>query len=89
MKQVGLHHILFSGFHLGFEFLLLKLLSSHNMLLFVLHLLTIFTCYRCIPFRYKDNNGNCDGERKKEVEVLMINSASGPGLLFPKVKFRL
>ncbi|WVZ62446.1 hypothetical protein U9M48_012197 [Paspalum notatum var. saurae] len=34
----------------------------------------------CIPFRYRDVNG----EQKKLVEVLMINSQSGPGLLFPK-----
>uniref|UniRef100_A0A0D9W0J7 Nudix hydrolase domain-containing protein n=1 Tax=Leersia perrieri TaxID=77586 RepID=A0A0D9W0J7_9ORYZ len=34
----------------------------------------------CIPFRYRTSNG----EQKKLVEVLMINSQSGPGLLFPK-----
>ncbi|KMZ68330.1 Nudix hydrolase 13 [Zostera marina] len=32
----------------------------------------------CIPFKYKDSDG------KKTVEVLMISSQSGPGLLFPK-----
>ncbi|KAL6639050.1 hypothetical protein ACP70R_022780 [Stipagrostis hirtigluma subsp. patula] len=39
----------------------------------------------CIPFRYRDNNDeSSDDEQKKLVEVLMINSQSGPGLLFPK-----
>ncbi|KAM0842432.1 hypothetical protein ACQ4PT_058380 [Festuca glaucescens] len=39
----------------------------------------------CIPFRYKDNNDETsDDEQKGIVEVLMINSQSGPGLLFPK-----
>lgn len=32
----------------------------------------------CIPFRYLDS------ESGKVVQVLMINSSSGPGLLFPK-----
>ena len=37
---------------------------------------------RCIPFRYiKDGNS----ESGKVVQVLMISSSSGPGLLFPKV----
>ncbi|TVU40002.1 hypothetical protein EJB05_13447 [Eragrostis curvula] len=48
-------------------------------------LLTIPWLYRCIPFRYKDNSDETsDYEQKKLVEVLMINSQSGPGLLFPK-----
>ncbi|XP_043718787.1 nudix hydrolase 16, mitochondrial-like isoform X1 [Telopea speciosissima] len=34
----------------------------------------------CIPFRWRDSEDNS----KKIVEVLMINSTSGPGLLFPK-----
>ncbi|KAL9239926.1 hypothetical protein vseg_014197 [Gypsophila vaccaria] len=37
----------------------------------------------CIPFRY----GNSDGSNEDiepNIEVLMINSQSGPGLLFPK-----
>jgi len=34
----------------------------------------------CIPFRYR----HIKDEQKKLVEVLMINSQSGPGLLFPK-----
>uniref|UniRef100_A0A0E0AH95 Nudix hydrolase domain-containing protein n=1 Tax=Oryza glumipatula TaxID=40148 RepID=A0A0E0AH95_9ORYZ len=39
----------------------------------------------CIPFRYKDNNDETsDDGHKKLVEVLMINSQSGSGLLFPK-----
>lgn len=47
---------------------------------------------RCIPFKYRNRNceeGDCDGDgdggSEKIVEVLMINSTSGPGLLFPKV----
>ncbi|KAM7265515.1 hypothetical protein ACFE04_003198 [Oxalis oulophora] len=35
----------------------------------------------CIPFRYRDSD---DSDNEKIVEVLMINSTSGPGLLFPK-----
>ncbi|KAL8162299.1 hypothetical protein V2J09_013788 [Rumex salicifolius] len=37
----------------------------------------------CIPFRYRtvESNGNSSDQI---VEVLMINSNSGPGLLFPK-----
>lgn len=39
----------------------------------------------CIPFRYRDINDEAsDDEQKKLVEVLMISSQSGPGLLFPK-----
>ncbi|EEE60155.1 hypothetical protein OsJ_13060 [Oryza sativa Japonica Group] len=39
----------------------------------------------CIPFRYRTSNDETsDDEPKKIVEVLMINSQSGPGLLFPK-----
>ncbi|GMY19392.1 nudix hydrolase 16, mitochondrial-like [Fagus crenata] len=34
----------------------------------------------CIPFKYCDGNGTSDND----VEVLMINSPSGRGLLFPK-----
>ncbi|BAF13577.2 Os03g0810300 [Oryza sativa Japonica Group] len=42
----------------------------------------------CIPFRYRTSNDETsDDEPKKIVEVLMINSQSGPGLLFPKVMF--
>ncbi|GER25784.1 Nudix hydrolase [Striga asiatica] len=37
----------------------------------------------CIPFKYRNvEDGNSSPE--KIVEVLMINSNSGPGLLFPK-----
>ncbi|KAG9142210.1 hypothetical protein Leryth_007649 [Lithospermum erythrorhizon] len=38
----------------------------------------------CIPykFRYSEENGSADSENN--IEVLMINSTSGPGLLFPK-----
>ncbi|KAL8493787.1 hypothetical protein ACS0TY_024814 [Phlomoides rotata] len=34
----------------------------------------------CIPFKYRIAEDGCG----KTVEVLMINSTSGPGLLFPK-----
>lgn len=38
----------------------------------------------CIPFRYRNSDETRDGNSEKVVEVLMINSSSGPGLLFPK-----
>ncbi|CAL9069466.1 unnamed protein product, partial [Musa banksii] len=40
----------------------------------------------CIPFRYRncDDTSDAKPDPEKEVEVLMINSPSGPGLLFPK-----
>ncbi|KAL5720128.1 diphosphoinositol-polyphosphate diphosphatase [Ranunculus cassubicifolius] len=38
----------------------------------------------CIPFKYRYSDENSDGESKQVLEVLMINSTSGPGLLFPK-----
>ncbi|GKU91366.1 hypothetical protein SLEP1_g5251 [Rubroshorea leprosula] len=38
----------------------------------------------CIPFRYRNSNETGDNNSEKVVEVLMINSPSGPGLLFPK-----
>ncbi|TMW98555.1 hypothetical protein EJD97_003873 [Solanum chilense] len=38
----------------------------------------------CIPFRFRDMEQNGDDTSEKIVEVLMINSTSGPGLLFPK-----
>ncbi|XP_073525765.1 uncharacterized protein [Phyllobates terribilis] len=39
---------------------------------------------RCIPFRYR-NSTYCNGASGEQiVEVLMITSASEPGLLFPK-----
>ncbi|KAK9069284.1 hypothetical protein SSX86_013400 [Deinandra increscens subsp. villosa] len=38
----------------------------------------------CIPFRFRCSDGNNCDNSKKIVEVLMINSTSGPGLLFPK-----
>ncbi|KAK2354121.1 Nudix hydrolase 16, mitochondrial [Trifolium repens] len=37
----------------------------------------------CVPFRYK-SSGDDDSSSEKIIEVLMINSPSGPGLLFPK-----
>ncbi|OVA05656.1 NUDIX hydrolase domain [Macleaya cordata] len=37
----------------------------------------------CIPFRYRQDESS-DANSEKIVEVLMINSQSGPGLLFPK-----
>lgn len=39
---------------------------------------------RCIPYRFRDYCEDGD-DSAKVVEVLMINSPSGPGLLFPKV----
>ncbi|KAL2895869.1 Nudix hydrolase 16 mitochondrial [Bienertia sinuspersici] len=38
----------------------------------------------CIPFRYRSCDGSDGTESENIVEVLMINSTSGPGLLFPK-----
>lgn len=38
----------------------------------------------CIPFRYRSSFESDGAESEKGVEVLMINSTSGPGLLFPK-----
>ncbi|KAJ6804803.1 putative nudix hydrolase 16, mitochondrial [Iris pallida] len=38
----------------------------------------------CIPFKYKTNEEIHGDNPKKVTEVLMINSQSGPGLLFPK-----
>ncbi|KAF5197547.1 Nudix hydrolase 16 protein [Thalictrum thalictroides] len=37
----------------------------------------------CIPFKYIDSDENSD-DKSKQVVVLMINSPSGPGFLFPK-----
>lgn len=41
---------------------------------------------RCIPFKYRNSSEENGDTSDKVVEVLMINSTSGPGLLFPKVK---
>ncbi|KAJ4971743.1 hypothetical protein NE237_004842 [Protea cynaroides] len=38
----------------------------------------------CIPFRCRDSDDSSDAKSEKVVEVLMIDSTSGPGLLFPK-----
>nr|GMC58917.1 nudix hydrolase 16, mitochondrial-like [Ipomoea batatas] len=38
----------------------------------------------CIPFRLRNTEENGDGMSEEIIEVLMINSTSGPGLLFPK-----
>ncbi|XP_042058547.1 nudix hydrolase 16, mitochondrial-like isoform X2 [Salvia splendens] len=38
----------------------------------------------CIPFRYKTVKDDDGGRIENIVEVLMINSTGGPGLLFPK-----
>ncbi|XP_051138549.1 nudix hydrolase 16, mitochondrial isoform X2 [Andrographis paniculata] len=38
----------------------------------------------CVPFRFRNVNDDGNGTSNKIVEVLMINSTSGPGLLFPK-----
>lgn len=45
----------------------------------ILGMLGIFVC-RCIPYRYRPTG---DG---KSMEVLMISSQRGEGLLFPKVR---
>ncbi|XP_068499070.1 nudix hydrolase 16, mitochondrial isoform X2 [Phaseolus vulgaris] len=37
----------------------------------------------CVPFRYRDGD-DCGDSSAKIIEVLMINSTGGPGLLFPK-----
>ncbi|XP_069151869.1 nudix hydrolase 16, mitochondrial-like [Solanum lycopersicum] len=39
---------------------------------------------QCIPLRFRNMEENSGEISKKIVEVLMINSTSGPGLLFPK-----
>lgn len=44
-----------------------------------------FSIVRCIPFRYRKSDEGGEATSEKIVEVLMINSPSGPGLLFPKV----
>ena len=41
-----------------------------------------FMC-RCIPYRYRKTN------KSKELEVLVISSQNGKGMLFPKVLFAL
>lgn len=38
----------------------------------------------CIPFKYRNSVESNGAASQKIVEVLMINSTSGPGLLFPK-----
>ncbi|XP_068309019.1 nudix hydrolase 16, mitochondrial-like [Pyrus communis] len=38
----------------------------------------------CIPFKYRNTGENSDGAYEKVVEVLMISTTSGPGLVFPK-----
>ncbi|KAK4797439.1 hypothetical protein SAY86_029765 [Trapa natans] len=38
----------------------------------------------CIPFRYRSSVDRGDCTDENTLEVLMINSTSGPGLLFPK-----
>lgn len=43
--------------------------------------------YRCIPFKYRNTGENSDGAYEKVVEVLMISTTRGPGLVFPKVEF--
>ncbi|CAA2991326.1 nudix hydrolase 16, mitochondrial [Olea europaea subsp. europaea] len=37
----------------------------------------------CIPYRYRNSDARSE-DSEKILEVLMINSPSGPGLLFPK-----
>ncbi|KAJ9685331.1 hypothetical protein PVL29_017382 [Vitis rotundifolia] len=38
----------------------------------------------CIPFKHRNPDEGSNENSEKVVEVLMINSPSGPGLLFPK-----
>ncbi|XP_010693344.2 nudix hydrolase 16, mitochondrial isoform X1 [Beta vulgaris subsp. vulgaris] len=38
----------------------------------------------CIPFRYRNGEDSSNDDPESNIEVLMINSQSGPGLLFPK-----
>ncbi|XP_054800988.1 nudix hydrolase 16, mitochondrial-like isoform X1 [Prosopis cineraria] len=38
----------------------------------------------CIPFKYRSPSKRSDGASKNILEVLMISSASGRGLVFPK-----
>lgn len=38
----------------------------------------------CIPYRFRDYCEDDNANSAKVVELLMINSPSGPGLLFPK-----
>ncbi|KAL7259224.1 hypothetical protein ACSBR1_005173 [Camellia fascicularis] len=38
----------------------------------------------CIPYKYRDSDERSDANLERILEVLMINSPSGPGLLFPK-----
>ncbi|CAM8957987.1 unnamed protein product [Rhodiola kirilowii] len=38
----------------------------------------------CIPYKYRPCDENNNSKSEKIVEVLMISSPSGPGLLFPK-----
>ena len=53
--------------------------------IFDVELLTHCFIDRCIPYRFRDYCEDGDADSAKVVEVLMINSPSGPGLLFPKV----
>jgi len=41
---------------------------------------------RCIPYRYKQD---VDGNISDELEVLVVSSQKGQGLMFPKVHLRL
>ncbi|KAA8537338.1 hypothetical protein F0562_026975 [Nyssa sinensis] len=38
----------------------------------------------CVPYKYGDSDESSDAKSARIVKVLMINSPSGPGLLFPK-----
>ncbi|CAK9152202.1 unnamed protein product [Ilex paraguariensis] len=42
---------------------------------------------RCIPFKYRDYGESIAVQSERAVEVLMINSTGGPGLVFPKKRF--
>lgn len=45
--------------------------------------------YRCIPFRYINSDEDGNSKCGKVIQVLMISSSSGPGLLFPKVQSKM
>ncbi|KAF8022197.1 hypothetical protein BT93_G2365 [Corymbia citriodora subsp. variegata] len=46
--------------------------------------MNVESCRRCIPYRYRQSVDCTSDTDEKIVEVLMINSTSGSGLLFPK-----
>lgn len=60
--------------------------QSQNLILFLCTMYnTSIFLFRCIPYKYRDSGESSDENSERIVEVLMINTPSGPGLLFPKV----